>query len=123
MFYTLCVYRLVCSGLSTRDRPIILEDKFNLIMIKYGNNFICISLTFIYHPVSLNRLDIFKASDGNISFHSVSSSFITEQMHNVHYEFNMEILFYLHFHLAFFYFIVFVKKVHMLMSPLNATCS
>ena len=44
----------------------IQEDELNLIMIKYGNDFICVSLIFMDQPVGLIRDIIMKASDGNI---------------------------------------------------------
>ena len=63
MSYKHWVYRLVLSGLSIPDK-----DKLNLILIKYGNPSVCISLTFMEHSVILNREIIIKAFDFNIGY-------------------------------------------------------
>ena len=40
-------------------------------MIKYGNDSICTSITFMDQSVSLNKEIMIKESDANISYHSV----------------------------------------------------
>ena len=49
----------------------IQSDEHNLILIKYGNDSICISITFMDQSVGLKRELIIKESDVNINYHSV----------------------------------------------------
>ena len=65
MSYMHWVYSLALSGLS-----IPYKDKLNLILIKYGNPSLCISLTFIEQSAILNREIIIKACDVNIGYPS-----------------------------------------------------
>ena len=52
-------------------------DEHNLILIKYGNDSICISMTLMDQSVSLNKEIIVKESDSNISYYSVEKKFIS----------------------------------------------
>ena len=49
-------------------------DEHNLILIKYGNDSVCISIAFMDQSISLKREMIIKESDVNISYLSVEKN-------------------------------------------------